>query len=100
MSATANLLVDKLRTVEARYDELTHQLADPEVVSDSKRYQKAAKAHSDLSEIVVKFREFKDVERGIAETRPLLNDAGTDAEMKSMAEEELALLEARLANCE
>ena len=62
-----NLLIDKLRSVEARYEDLNQQLALPEVVSDSKRYQKTAKAHSDLSEIVSKFREYKDLERGIAQ---------------------------------
>jgi len=99
MSTTANLLVDKLRTVEARYDELTQQLADPEVVSDSKRYQKTAKAHSDLGELVSKFREYKDLERGIAETKAMVREE-TDAELKAMAEEELAGLEDRLGKCE
>ena len=46
MSTGVNLLIDKLRTVEAKYDELNQQLADPEVVSDSKRYLKTAKALS------------------------------------------------------
>jgi peptide chain release factor 1 len=99
MSTTANLLVDKLRTVEARYDELTQQLADPEVVSDSKRYQKTAKAHADLGELVSKFREYKDLERGIAETKAMVREE-TDAELKAMAEEELAGLEDRLGKCE
>src|SRR5262245_20852368 len=95
-----NLLIDKLRSVEARYEELNEQLALPEVVSDSKRYQKAAKAHSDLSEIVSKFREYKDLERGIADTRSMLAEVESDADMKKMAEEELASLEARFAQCE
>jgi peptide chain release factor 1 len=97
---SANLLIDKLRSVEARYEELNQQLADPELVSDSKRYQKTAKTHSDLSDIVLKFREFKDLERGIAETRAMLNEVSADAEMKQMAEDELAMLEARFAGCE
>jgi peptide chain release factor 1 len=99
MSTTVNLLIDKLRTVEARYDELTHQLADPEVVSDSKRYQKTAKAHAELGELVEKFREYKDLERGIAETKAMLREE-SDVELKTMAEEELAGLEDRLARCE
>ena len=99
MSATVNLLIDKLRTVEARYDELTHQLADPEVVSDSKRYQKTAKAHAELGELVEKFREYKDLERGIADTKAMVREE-SDVELKSMAEEELAGLEDRLAKCE
>jgi len=99
MSTTVNLLIDKLRTVEARYDELTHQLADPEVVSDSKRYQKTAKAHAELGELVEKFREYKDLERGIADTKAMVREE-SDVELKTMAEEELAGLEDRLARCE
>jgi peptide chain release factor 1 len=99
MSTTVNLLIEKLRTVEARYDELTQQLADPEVVSDSKRYQKTAKAHAELGELVEKFREYKDLERGIAETKAILREE-SDVELKTMAEEELAGLEDRLAKCE
>jgi peptide chain release factor 1 len=99
MNTTANLLIDKLRTVESRYEELNQQLADPEVVSDSKRYQKAAKAHAELGEIVSKFREYKDLERGISETRAMVRDE-TDLELKTMAEEELARLEGRLGQVE
>ena len=52
MIAPPNLLIDKLRNVEARYEELNQLLADPDLVSDSKRYQKTTKAHSDIGEIV------------------------------------------------
>jgi peptide chain release factor 1 len=99
MSTTANLLIDRLRTVEARYDELTNDLANPEVVSDSKRYQKTAKNHAELGELVSKFREYKDLERGINETKVMVREE-TDPELKAMAEEELAGLESRLATCE
>jgi len=99
MTTTADLLIDKLRAVEARYDELTAELANPEVVSDSKRYQKTAKTHAELGELVSKYREYKDLERGINDTRVMIREE-TDPELKTMAEEELAGLEARLANCE
>ena len=64
-----DLLIRRLRTVETRYEELNRLLADPETVSDSKKYQKTAKAHSELGEIVAKFREYSDLERGIRETQ-------------------------------
>ena len=95
MSATANLLLDKLRTVEARYEELNELLASPETVSDNKKYQKTAKAHADLGEIVAKFRQYKDLERGIGETQAMLREE-SDADLKKMAEEELASLQQRL----
>ena len=99
MSTTVNMLLDKLRTVEARYDELTQQLADPAIVSDSRRYQKTAKAHAELGELVEKFREYKDLERGVADTKAMVREE-IEPELKTMAEEELAGLEDRLAKCE
>src|SRR5688572_10335841 len=99
MSTTVNILIDKLRTVEARYDDLTSQLADPAIVSDSKRYQKTAKAHAELGKLVSRYREYKDLERGINETRGMVREE-TDAELKAMAEDELSSLEDRLAQCE
>jgi len=99
MSATVSLLMDKLRAVEAKYEELNHTLADPAIISDGKKYQKTAKAHSELGEIVNKFREYKDVEQGIKETEVMVRDE-TDAELKAMAEEELSGLRQRLERCE
>src|SRR5207245_1360659 len=99
MIPAANLLIEKLRNVEARYEELNQLLAEPEVVLDSKRYLKTAKAHSDIGEIVSKFREYKDLERGISETGAMGREE-TDPELKAMAEEELANLEQRRVQCE
>ena len=92
-------LIERLRTTEARYEELNRVLADPETVSDNKKYQKAAKSHNELGQIVSKFREYKDVERGIKETQAMVRDE-TDTELKAMADEELAALEQRLTQCE
>lgn len=94
-----SLLIGKLHDAESRYENLNAELADPEVISDNKRYQKAAKAHSDLGEIVARYQEYKEIEKGLNETRAILREAGMDAEMKAMAEEEMASLERRLADC-
>jgi peptide chain release factor 1 len=99
MSTTVNPLSDRLRAVEARYDELTLQLSDPEVVSDSKRYQKTAKSRAELEEMVSKFREYRELERGINETQVMVREE-TDAELKAMAEEELTGLQQRQMKCE
>ena len=92
------LLIGKLHDAEARYQDLNMELANPEVIGDNKRYQKAAKAHSDLGEIVSRYQEYKKIEKGLNETRVMLREAGMDADMKAMAEEELANLEKRLAD--
>jgi hypothetical protein len=52
-------LSEKLDQLGARYDEMTQQLSSPEVVSDSVRFQKLAKQHAELEEIVEKHRQFK-----------------------------------------
>jgi peptide chain release factor 1 len=94
-----SLLISKLQDAENRYEELNQQLADPEVINDSKRRQKTAKAHSDLGEIVNRYREYKDIERGIRDTQGVLKESGIDADMKAMAEEELTQLTRRLETC-
>jgi peptide chain release factor 1 len=92
-------MFERLEQIEAKYEELNQALASPEIISDSARYQKTAKAHSDLAPIVDKYREYRDLTRGIAESRALL-EGETDPEMVSYAEEELAKLEKRVAEVE
>ncbi|MFQ5723999.1 MAG: peptide chain release factor 1 [Terriglobia bacterium] len=82
-------MFDKLDQVEARYEELTRELAQPEVYSDKARYQKLAKAHAELRGLVERYRQWKGVEKHLRETRALLEDP----EMKSLAHEELPKLE-------
>lgn len=85
----------KLQEVEDKYEELGRRLADPEVISDHHEYQRAAKAHSDLSEIVTKYRELKDARKQIGETEELLGEQIED-ELKRMAQTELDDLKSRL----
>src|SRR6202163_4967817 len=92
-------MFDRLDQIEARYEELTQALSSPEIAGDSARYQKTAKAHSEVSSIVEKYREYKDLTRVIAESRAVLVDE-KDAEMRAYAEEELTKLDARIATVE
>src|ERR1700720_2720251 len=92
-------MFERLDQIEARYEELTQTLASPEIMNDSSRYQKAAKAHSEISLIVERYREYKDLKRGIAESRAVLADE-KDPEMRAYAQEELDKLEARVGAVE
>src|ERR1051326_5629927 len=92
-------MFERLEQVEAKYQELTAALSSPEIMNDSARYQKTAKAHAEISELVEKYREYKDLKKGIADTRAMLADE-SDAEMKAMAADELTQLESRLARAE
>ncbi len=94
------LFLQKLAEIERKYDELTAQLSAPEVLADAARYQKAAKAHSEINEIVVTYRKWKNIEKSLRGTKELLADPATDAEMKSLASEEMAELEKQRAQVE
>jgi peptide chain release factor 1 len=89
---------DKLDQTELRFEELTRQLADPEVIGDGDRYRKAAKAHSDLSEVVAKYREWKKVRRDLEDSRAMLGES--DPELRQMAADDVARLEPELARIE
>jgi peptide chain release factor 1 len=88
-------MFDRLEQIEAKYEELTKALASPDIVSDSARYQKTAKAHSEISDIVLKYREYKDLKQGIEESRAMIADEN-DPEMKAYAQQELQQLEERM----
>lgn len=80
-------MYDKLEKLEDKYEELTHLLSQPEVIADQAKFQKYAKAHADLEEIVAKFREYKDVLQGLEDTRQMLNDEN-EPEFREMLLEE------------
>src|SRR6202008_3669387 len=80
-------LSEKLDQLGARYDDLTNQLSTQELVSDSSRFQKVAKQHAELAEIVAKHREYKQIEKDLAGAHQMFVEA-EDAEMKQMAHEE------------
>jgi len=92
-------MFERLDQIEIRYDELTQTLLTPEITNDSAKYQKTAKAHSELSEIVERYREYKDLKRGIAESKAMRADE-TDADMRAYADEELSKLETRMVTVE
>ena len=92
-------MFERLEQIETKYEELNKQLASPDIVSDSQRYQKTAKAHSEIAPLVEKYREFKELTRGIEESKALAADE-TDPEMLAYANEEMGKLEKRLAEVE
>jgi peptide chain release factor 1 len=87
-------LFEKLEQIEEKYDELTQQLSSPEVHADSARFQKLAKTHSDMGEIVAKYREWKEIQKGLAGAKQMLVE-NEDPELKQMAHDEQHELEAR-----
>src|SRR5712672_4494390 len=92
-------MFERLDQIEARYEELTNALASPEIVDDSGKYQRTAKAHSEVAPIVEKYREYKDLTKGIADSKAMLTDE-KDADMRAYAQDELTQLESRVGAIE
>ncbi len=90
--------VPKLEALEKRFDELTRQMADPAVIANSDLYRKVAKEQSELTDTVSKFREWKKAESQLSQARTMLRDS--DADLRAMAQEEIAQLEPELARIE
>jgi peptide chain release factor 1 len=86
-------VISRLQEIEASYRDLNEEIARPEVMRDASRYRKLTKRHSELGEIVDAYERLKKIESGIAGAEELLGES--DPEMHSMAEDELAKLEAQ-----
>jgi peptide chain release factor 1 len=92
-------MFERLDQIEARYEDLTNVLASPDIVNDSQKYQKTAKAHAEIAPVVEKYREYKDLTKGIADSKAMLADE-KDPEMRAYAQDELNQLEARVGAVE
>ena len=77
-------MFEKLEAVEKRYEELTKEIADPEVIANQSVWQKSMKEHASIEEIVLKFREYKKAKQAMEEAEELMQDP----EMKELAEAE------------
>jgi len=86
--------LDKLADIEQRFEDLTRQMADPEIISDNDIYRKTARQQSELQEIVEKYREWKKVHSDLEGVRAMLTE--TDPELLEMAQDDVARLEPEL----
>ena len=89
-------MFEKLEAIEKRYEELTKEISNPELISNQAEWRKAMKEHADLEELVQKFREYKKVKKEMEEAEELL----TDPEMKELAEAEYYDKKAQLPKLE
>ena len=78
-------MFQKLEAVEKRYEELTKQISDPEVISNQNEWKKLMKEHSDLVEVVEKYREYKKAKQAIEDAQSMLEDK----DLKELAEMEI-----------
>jgi len=85
-----DIILDKLRDIEIRYRELEGLLSDPKIVSKQGMYQKYAKEHADLRELVETIRQYEKIRGQIEEYQGVMADS--DEELKAIVKEEMPLL--------
>jgi peptide chain release factor 1 len=93
-----DIIKDKLRDIEIRYRELEGQLSDPKVVSKQGLYQKYAKEHADLRELVETIRQYEKIRDQIEEYQGVLADS--DEELKAIVKEEMPQLKQKQTDLE
>ena len=92
-------MFDKLKAVEARYEEIGNLLMDPDVVSDQDQYKKLMKEHKQITPLVEKFREYTAAKASEEEALMLLEDSELDKEFKELAQEELNEAKVAIERC-
>ena len=75
-------MFQKLDAVEKRYEELNKLISDPEMIAKQSEWQKLMKEHSDIQEVVEKYREYKRVNQALEEAKEMLSDK----DLKELAE--------------
>src|SRR5690625_853317 len=85
-------MLDRLQLLEDRYEQLNELLSDPEIVSDIDKLRDYSKEQSDLSEVVTKYRQYKDVSEELVDAEAMLADDDLDKEMAEMAKMEVSEL--------
>ncbi|HEX4566178.1 MAG TPA: peptide chain release factor 1 [Vicinamibacterales bacterium] len=84
-------MFEKLQSIEAKYEHLMSEMADPAVQADNAKFRSHSKTLSDIQPLVERFREYKDVLAQITATEELVKDP----DMRELAQEELAQLQQR-----
>lgn len=88
-------VLEKLQSLEARYDKLNELLSDPEVINDTKKLREYSKEQADLSDIIQVYREYKDVSSQLDDAKQMLEDK-LDDDMYEMVKAEISELEQQI----
>ena len=89
-------MFQKLEAVEKRYEELNKLISDPEVISKQNEWKNLMKEHSDMTDIVEKYREYKKVKGAYDEAQEML----ADKDLKELAEMQMAECREKLPKIE
>jgi peptide chain release factor 1 len=93
-------LLDKLNSVAQTFQELTRQMADPDVAKDPDEFQRIAKTRSSLEETVTTYDTWKELQTELEGAREIYRESSADPDLKEMAALEVNELEEKLEQLE
>ena len=79
---------DKLEAIKERFEEVSQQIIQPEIVPDSTKYSILSKEYKDLGKIVEQYAIYQKLQKDIAGTKEMIATE-KDEELRQMAKEEL-----------
>jgi peptide chain release factor 1 len=85
-------VLDKVKLVEERYEELNRLMADPQVATDHVKVAAYAQEQAEIQELVQAFRRYQALETELSDTREL-QEMEESAEMRELAEQEIMRIE-------
>ncbi len=88
------MMFEKLEEVVERFERVSNQLADPEIISDRNAYTRLAKEHADLSNMVAAYSQWKSLHEELADAKEMLRDS--DPDTRELAKEEVPSLEKQI----
>ena len=81
-------MIEKLKSVEEKFESINTQLCDPDVVSDIEKYKTLMQEAKHLTPVVEKYREYKKVNADFEEAQALLGEGGLDKDFREMVQEQ------------
>lgn len=90
---------EKLKEIEAKFEELGEELSSPEVIKNRVKLEKLAREHKGLSELVATYRAYRKAADELRGSREII-ESSPDPDLRSMAEDETKLLEQELSGLE
>src|SRR5690606_35833495 len=84
-------MLEKLKAIKDRWDEVERELSSPDAVSDMKRFAQLNKEYKDLGKIVDQYHLYKNMVSNIETNKDILSNE-KDQELREMAKEELDTL--------
>lgn len=92
-------MTDKLNGIEERYEKINELLCSPDIIGNQQEYAKLMKEQKNLTPVVEKFREYKQYENTLAESKELLDAGGLDKDFRELVQEEFEQAKIDVERC-